>query len=55
MTVKYQVRQHIKDFKDQDNVNEELYDMKLLEGKRGENKEKGGKRRGKHLGWRLLE
>ena len=29
--------------------------MKLLEEKRGENKEKGGKRRGRCLGWRLLE
>ena len=55
MNVKYQVRQHIKDFKDQDNVNEELDHMKLLEEKRGGNKEKGGKRRGRHLGWCLLE
>ena len=29
--------------------------MKLLEEKRGENKEKGGKRRGRRLGWHLLE
>lgn len=34
MNVKYQVRQHIKDFKDQDNVNEELDHMKLLEEKK---------------------